>query len=74
MNTIEGSGGRERKRERTFLIGSETGFYTERAGEKEETSESREWERNKYIVEDQNQNGDSFCDSSILLQGKGIYL
>lgn len=51
------------------MIGSETGFYTERAGEKEEASESREWERNKYIVEDQNQNGDSFCDSSILLQG-----
>jgi len=33
MNTIEGSD-RRRERKRTFSIGNETGFYTERARKK----------------------------------------
>lgn len=70
MNTVECSGGRARgKGKEHFSIGGETGFYTERAEKKKKRARVEKKERNKYTVKGRNQNGDSFCDSSILLQG-----
>lgn len=62
------AGGRRREKEKNVFDRQWDEILHWASREEEEASESREW-KSVIGIEDWNQNGDSFCDSPILLRG-----